>query len=124
MDRLSKIAFFTCLISVGCAPEKPAPKYNSEAAIRMDSVVRIALDRASNPLHRNLIEQGVVFVDLEDLEVPCVGLRVPMPDSDKRIFLSFTKEWFQENSDEAAADALVNDLGRVLDDLENRPSSK
>jgi hypothetical protein len=124
VDRLSKTLFFTCLITVGCAPEQPFSKYNSEAAIRMDSVVRIALDRATNPLHRNLIERGVVFVDLEDLEVPCVGLRVPMPDSDKEIFLAFTKEWFHENSDEAAADALISDLGRVLDDLENRPSSK
>ena len=84
MPGLIAIACLICFIAVGCAPEQPIPTSDTDDLGRMDSVVRIALEKASNPLHRDLIKRGVVFADLEDLDVPCVGLRVPMPGSEKR----------------------------------------
>lgn len=124
MHRLTVRACVICFIAAGCSQEQPVPASDTDHSGRMDSVIRIALEKASNPLHRDLINCGVVFVDLEDLDVPCIGLRVPMPGSDKRIFLSFTKEWFNDNSNEAVADSLISDLGRVLDDLETQSPSK
>lgn len=124
MHRLTAIAWATCLIASGCSQEEPVLRSDAEYVSRMDSIVGIALDTTSSPLHRDLIQHGVVFVDLEDLDVPCVGLRVPMPGSDGRIFLSFTKEWFDDNSNEAIAVSLVNDLARVLDNIEHESASQ
>lgn len=123
MHRRTAIVCIAYLIAVGCAQDQSVPRSNGDYVGRMNSVVVIALDKASDPLHRDLIRRGVVFVDLEELDAPCAGLRVPIPGSDKRIFLSFTKEWFDEKSDEAVADALINDLGRVLDDVESQTQS-
>lgn len=123
MHRMSAIAWATCLLASGCTQEQSVLRSNADYISRMDAVVGIALDKTSSPLHRDLIQQGIVFVDLEDLEVPCVGLRVPMSGSARRIFLSFTKEWFDDNSNEAIAVSLVNDLARVLDDVEHESTS-
>jgi hypothetical protein len=118
-----RLAVLTCLIFIGCAPQQSQPRSISDEVRRMESVVRIAINKAVDPQHRHLIERGVVFVDLEDLDVPCVGLRVPLPGSDKRAFLAFTKEWFYEHTDDEVAITLLNDLSRVLSDLENDPNT-
>lgn len=124
MHRMTAIACITCLLAGGCTQEQPAPRSDADYVNRMDSVVGIALDKTSSPLHRELIQQGVVFVDLKELDVPCVGLQVPMPGSDNSIFLSFTKEWFDGNSNEAIAASLINDLAQVLDDVEHQSASQ
>lgn len=64
--------------------------------------------------HRELLERGNVFVNIADLDVPCVGLRVPLPGTEKHAFVSFTKEWFDEHTDHEVATALVEDLQKAL----------
>ncbi len=69
MHRTTAIAWITCLLASGCTQEQPAPRSNADYAGRMDSVVDIALGKTASPLHRDLIQQGVIFVDLEDFDV-------------------------------------------------------
>ncbi len=107
------------LISMGCSDGQSEPQESSAEAVRMGVIQRMAIEKAEKPLHRSLLEQGTIFVDLADLEVPCVGVRVPLPDSSNRAFLSFTKEWFHSHTDEEVAASLLNDLEGVLSDLEN-----
>jgi len=115
MHRLLAIA---CFLVLGCSSEHPQAIPAIDDASRMESVARIAISKSTVPLHRELLEHGVVFVDIEDLEAPCVGLRVPLPNSEKRAFLSFTKEWFHTHKNAEVAAALLDDLDRVLSDLE------
>lgn len=120
--RVIRSIFIFCMILLGCSPSQPSSQANADDANRMAEVLQKAVDEATNPLHRKLLEQGEVFVDLEDLEVPCVGVRVPLPNSDNRAFLSFTKTWFHEHRDEEIVSSLLVDLSRIVADQENKSS--
>jgi len=80
----------------------------------METIVRIAADNAADPLHRDLLKRGAVFVDIQDLDVPCVGVSVPINDTGNRAHLSFTKEWFHAHSNDEVATALIADFGKSL----------
>lgn len=109
---------------LGCSSEHSQAIPMIDDASRMESVVQIAISKATVPSHRELLQRGVVFVDIDDLDVPCVGLRVPLPNSEKRVFLSFTKEWFHTHTNAEVAAALLDDLDRVLSDLEGDATPK
>lgn len=103
-----------CVFAAGCSAEQPPIHRSSADSERMAKIVRIATTSAAGAPHRELLERGNVFVNIADLDVPCVGLRVPLPGTEKHAFVSFTKEWFDEHTDHEVATALVEDLQKAL----------
>ena len=114
MPRLA--ALIVLVLFLGCQPAEPDP--STIASQRMTKIVSLAQQTASVPQHRELLAEGSIFVNIEGLDMPCVGVRVPTPDRSNRILVSFTQEWFETHSDEEVAEAVNADLGRVLGDLE------
>lgn len=103
-----------CAIAAGCSAEQVQIPRSSADSERMAKIVQIATASAAGAPHRELLERGTVFVDIADLDVPCVGLRVPLPGTANHAFVSFTKAWFDEHTDHEVATALIEDLQKAL----------
>lgn len=111
---MHRLLIIVSLAYMGCASEQEQASPLSAEAIRMKAIVLIAIDKAADPSHRELLKNGGVFVDLQDLDVPCVGVAVPLPETENRAFLSFTKEWFHAHTNDEVATALLEDLDKAL----------
>jgi hypothetical protein len=79
----------------------------------MEAILRIAEEKADDPSQRELLKKGRVFVDIQDLDIPCVGVSVPIDETGNRAFLSFTNEWFDGHTNDEVASALLEDLGKA-----------
>ena len=97
----------------GCSSRQSASA-DDVAAERMAKIATLASTRAENESHRQLLQRGKVFVNLEDLDVPCIGVSVVINEDGNRAFLSFTREWFDEHDDDAIAAAMLEDLAKAL----------
>lgn len=113
---MSRALFMAFVIAAGCSSEQAQIPRSSADSERMAKIVQIATASAVGAPHRELLERGNVFVDIADLDVPCVGLRVPLPGTENHAFVSFTKAWFDEHTDHEVATALVADLQKALSD--------
>lgn len=111
---MSRTLVIACVIAAGCSAEQSQIDRSSADSERMAKIVQIATASAAGAPHRELLERGNVFVDIADLDVPCVGLRVPLPGTENHAFVSFTKAWFDEHTDHEVATALVEDLQKAL----------
>jgi hypothetical protein len=108
------VALAICFLAFGCTDSDV--EMPSTDAQRMSMIVSHAQKQASDPRHRELLAQGKVFVNLEGLDVPCVGVSVPHDSNMNRIHVSFTKDWFHSHSDDEIAEAMLEDLQRALAD--------
>lgn len=113
---MHRLLITTGLIFLGCSSEQPKTSPASAEATRMHAILQTAIDRAAEPSHRELLKNGHVFVDLQDLDVPSIGVSVPLPETGNKAFLSFTKEWFNTHTNDEVATALLEDLATALSD--------
>jgi hypothetical protein len=80
--------------------------------------LRAATEKAADASHAELLAGGTVFVDMEDLDIPCVGVSVPISEAGQRAHLSFTKDWFHSHTDDEVVEALLEDLVRALSEAQ------
>lgn len=109
-DRILLLALL--LLALGCT--KPSSQKRPADSQRMAEIVEIAQRMATVPQHHDLLGRGTLFVDIEGLDIPCVGVSVPNPNSTNRILISFTQEWFTTHSDDEIAMAILSDLQNAL----------
>jgi hypothetical protein len=87
----------------------------------MGTMLRRAIAATSDPALRTVLEQRADFVNLEGLKFPCVGVRVPLANSEHRAFSSFTADGFHQHTDDDVAKRLVDDLATVLTEHQGTP---
>ncbi|WP_372720663.1 hypothetical protein [Novipirellula sp.] len=112
MIRLATLTMF--IFTLGCTDSGVGVR--SMDAQRMSAIVAHAQERATDSRHRELLARGNVFVDLDGLDIPCVGVTVPNDSHANRIHVSFTQDWFRSHSDDEIAEAMLEDLQRALTD--------
>jgi hypothetical protein len=113
MRPITHVPFVLFFFAVtGCSAERPGGE--AADATRMQTIVRLACDKAGDPSQRDLLKLGKAFVDIEDLEVPCVGVSIPIDETGAHVHLSFTRDWFHGHTNSEIATALLEDLSRVL----------
>ena len=110
MLRLAVLMLF--VFALGCADRGEEPR--SMIAERMTLIVAHAQQEATDSRHRELLARGNVFVNLDGLDIPCVGVTVPNGGGEQRIHVSFTQEWFHSHSDDEIAAAVLEDLKVAL----------
>jgi len=110
MIRFAALHIF--IFAIGCADSNA--DIRSLDAQRMSAIVAHAQEQATDSRYRELLALGTVFVNLEGLDTPCIGVTVPHDRNANRIHVSFTQDWFHTHSDDEIAEAILEDLHTAL----------
>lgn len=112
-EAMIRFAALSILIfAIGCTDSEAESR--SIDAQRMSAIVAKAQEQATDSRYRELLARGTVFVNLEGIDLPCVGVTVPHDRTGNRIHVSFTQDWFDSHSDDEIAAAMLEDLEKAL----------
>ena len=86
---------------------------SSSREMKMRLVVHEAIRQAQDPDDKAAFEAGQVFVNIEGLDMPVVGVTLPVGNTGKRVHVSFTEEYFHATPVTILAKDALRDFARA-----------
>jgi len=81
--------------------------------IKMSHVVEEAIHEAPTLEDKTAFENGKIFVNIGGLDMPLIGVTVPLTVTGRRAHVSFTAEYFNTNSVATLAQNALEDFHRA-----------
>lgn len=105
------ITLFAVLTALGVSQRKTFVEYRYQ--VKMGRVVDEAIRRAPTSKEKSAFENGKIFVNIEGLGMPLVGVTVPLTTTGRRAHVLFTAEYFNANSVATLAQNALEDFHRA-----------